>query len=166
MNEWELRLKHAEQLIMNHEVEDGLAVLNDMLYDEPGSAELHNLLGWGYLYFENNAERAALHFRAAIAFAPRYAPPYVHLGHLCNQKGRFIEALEWFDRGVGLPEASRLAFCEGMGWAYEMRREYKKAIRCYREAMAVSASPDFERLRESVRRCRVKRWTFLPEAAA
>ena len=166
MTVFERLLAMAERLILEQRVEEGLDLLNGLLFDEPGSAALHNELGWGYLYFAANPARAERHFEAAIRFEPTYAPPYLHLGNLHNQAGRFGVALEWFAKGLARDHANRSALMAGMGWAHEMRGEYRMAIRRYKEALAFAAGTEYDSLRESIRRCRGKRWIFMLDAAA
>lgn len=165
MTEFESSLAMAERLILTERVDEGMSLLSQLLYEEPGSAELHNELGWGYLYFMGNVSEAERHFEAAIRFDPSFAPPYLHLGNLHNQAGRYEVALSWFARGGDRANANRAALAEGMGWAHEMRGEYRRAIRRYKEALALSAGPAYEAMRQSIRRCRGKCWIFLLNAA-
>lgn len=154
----EREMENAERLIMSNEVEHGLRLLNELLYDEPGYAPLHNYLGWAYLYSANDAARAELHLKMAIHFAPEYAPPYVHMGTLCNRAGRFNDAINYFRTGMNKPEALRNVLLEGIAQAFEMLGDYRNAIRAYKEAATVSTvDMDVDRLLKSVSRCRRKR---------
>jgi hypothetical protein len=48
--EWiEKLMTEAEALIVNNQVENGLELLNSLLYDEPGYGSLHNHIGWAYV---------------------------------------------------------------------------------------------------------------------
>lgn len=165
MMEFERCMAMAERLILEQRVDEGMRLLTELLYDEPGSAALHNELGWGYLYFVGNPAQAELHLEAAIRFEPAFAPPYLHLGNLHSQAGRYSLALDWFARGLRRAGANRGALAAGMGWAHEMRGEYRLAIRRYKESLAVSAGPEYESLRESIRRCRGKRWILMLDTA-
>lgn len=151
-------LTKAEQMIYDGQVEDALNVLNNLLFEEPGYAPLHNHLGWAYLYYGNNASRAEMHFRAAMRFAADFAPPYLHMGTLMNRAARYAEAIEQFRAGLTRPEANRASLLEGIAHAYEMQGEYRRAMRAYREA-AMASVVDFEvdRLLNGAKRCRKKR---------
>jgi tetratricopeptide (TPR) repeat protein len=161
--EWiEKYMTQAEQLIYDGQVEQGMNILQNLLYEEPGYASLHNFLGWAYLYHSKNEVLAELHFRMAIRFASEYAPPYLHMGNLMNQKGRYTDAIEFFREGLTKPDALRSTLLESMAHAYELKSDYRKAIRLYKEAASASVA-DFEvdRMLMGVKRCRRKRVAFL-----
>lgn len=158
----ENELAYAEKMVVEGRVEEALNVMNNLLYDEPGYAPLHNYLGWTYLYYANNLDRAELHFRTALRFAPDFAPPYIHLGNLSMRKARYAEAIEFLREGLTKPEAIRVVLLETMAQAYEMLGDYRNAIRAYKEA-AIASVVDFEvdRMLKSAKRCRKKRLAML-----
>ncbi|MFN5169834.1 MAG: hypothetical protein ACK5DD_09425 [Cyclobacteriaceae bacterium] len=151
----------AERLITENRVDEGLSILHSLLYEEPGYASLHNHIGWAQLYFRSDTAQAELHFRAAIAFDPAFAPPYLHLANLYNRVGRYTNAREMFERGLSCAEANRVALLEGLALSWEMQREFGRAIRFYKEAIAASAGPEFNQLNEGIKRCRRKRWVLM-----
>ena len=155
-------MSSAEHMICDGRVEEGLRVLNNLLYDEPGYGPLHNYLGWAYMYYGNDAARAEMHFNMAIRFAPEYAPPYLHMGNLFNRAARNAEAIEYFRAGLTKPEANRPALLEAMAHAYELQGEYRRAVLTYKEA-ATSSTVDMEvdRMLKAVSRCRRKRFALL-----
>jgi tetratricopeptide (TPR) repeat protein len=154
-------MAEAETMIFNGDVEGGVNVLNGLLYDEPGYGILHNYLGWANMYYVRDMAKAELHFAMAMRFAPDYAPPYLHMGNLMNQTGRYADALLYFQKGLQQPNALRSALMEGIGLAYELTGKYSEAIRAYKEAARGSAG-DFEidRFMNGVKRCRRKRVAF------
>lgn len=158
MNEY---MADAERLITDNQVDEGLAILQGLLYEEPGYASLHNHMGWAQLYFRNDTNQAELHFRAAIGFEPSFAPPYLHLGNLYNRMGHYTKAREMFERGLSCVEANRVFLLEGLALSCEMQRDFGRAIRLYKEAIAASSASEFNQLRESIKRCRKKRWVLL-----
>lgn len=151
----------AERLIMENRVDEGLAILHGLLYEEPGYASLHNHIGWAQLYFRNDTNQAELHFRAAIGFDATFAPPFLHLGTLYNRLGHYTQAREHFERGLACEGANRPALFEGIALTWEMQREFGRAIRYYKEAIAASAGPEFNQLNEGIKRCRRKRWVLM-----
>lgn len=162
--EWiENYMKKAEGLVFEDCVDEALAILMDLLYDEPGYARLHNLIGWVYLYYTSDVEKAEMHFKMAMRFEPGYAPPYLHLGWMFLTKGVYVEALGYLEQGAIKADANnRVAFMEFIGRAYELRGELTKAIRSYRAAMQASAdSHEFARLSDDIKRCRKKRLTLM-----
>lgn len=158
--EWiETYLKSAEKLIMEGEVERGIHILSNLLYEEPGYSPLHNHIGWAHLYYSGNMEQAEIHLKAAIALHPESAPPYLHAGQLYLRKGQYSAAIEILHAGLSRAEANKVALYEGIGQAYEMRHEYKKAIAAYKNAALCSlATFEINNLAQGIRRCRRKRW--------
>src|SRR6187549_2283430 len=75
-------MTEAEQLIYDNKIDQGLHMLTDLLYDEPGYGRLHNYIGWANLYYTQNVTQAELHFKMAIRFDETFAPPYLHMGTL------------------------------------------------------------------------------------
>lgn len=160
--EWiEKYLRQAEDLIYDSNVEEGLRLMNELLYDEPGCGSLHNHLGWAYMYYTSDAERAELHLKLAVKFSNNYAAPYLHLGNLYIRMGRYTEALQYLETGSTLPGANRLAFYEEIARAYELKQQYKLAVKAWKRALAACAGPESVTYYESIKRCRKKRITFL-----
>lgn len=64
--EWmEKYMADAERLINSNQVEEGLGLLNYLLYDEPGYGSLHNHIGWAYMYYTTEVAKAELAQRKA-----------------------------------------------------------------------------------------------------
>ncbi|GHN01618.1 hypothetical protein WSM22_31070 [Cytophagales bacterium WSM2-2] len=160
--EWmEKYMASAEQLIRENRVDEGLNALHNLLYDEPGYGNLHNYLGWAYMYFTEDAGKAELHLKMAIRFESDYAAPYQHMGCLLNRLGRYSEAIEYFRAGLTKGNANRVAMLEGIAIASELRNEYALAIRYFKDAMRASAvDTDIDRLAQGIKRCRRKRLAF------
>lgn len=154
-------LLEAEQLIYSNSVEEGLKLMHELLYDEPGYGSLHNNLGWAYLYFTADIVRAELHLKMAVKFNAEYAAPYLHLGNLYIRTARYSDALYYLEKGSVLPGANRLAFLEDIARVYELMQEYKQAVWAYKRALAACTGPESERYYESIKRCRKKRIMFL-----
>jgi predicted Zn-dependent protease len=161
--EWiEKYLKEAEQLIYDNRVNDGLALLQNLLYDEPGYGYLHNYLGWAHLYYTTDVAQAELHLKMAIKFDGEYPAPFIHMGNLLIQCNRYAEAIEYLEQGAHKPTANRVVFLEAIGRAWELRGEFAKAIKAYREGMIASmAEHEISNLQSHVVRCRKKRWAAL-----
>jgi len=154
-------LQQAEQLIYENQVDQGIAILQNLLYEEPGYSSLHNHLGWVYMYYKQDLTKAELHFRMAIKFDETFAPPYLHMGTLCNRSHRFSEAIEFFQCGLSRVNANRMALLEGIALAYEFKKEYSKAIRYYKEAMTSAIGAEMSIFVENIRRCRKKRLVMM-----
>ena len=156
--EWiEKYLAEAEQLISTNNVDRGLQLMNELLYDEPGYGYLHNHLGWAYLYYTSETARVELHLLMAVKFNEGYPAPYLHLGTLYIRMGRYTDALTYLAKGLTKPNANRLVFFQNIAQAYEMKREFAKAINAYKEALTQSVGYESDTLMESIKRCRKKR---------
>lgn len=156
-------MTEAEKMISEGDQLDlGLGILNNLLYEEPGYGRLHNHIGWAHLYYTENLEQAEIHFKAAIRFDEEFPAPYIHLGKLYVDKEKYDEAIEVLADGLVQPQANKARMYELMGQAYEMQKEYKSAIQAYREAMLSSAdSYSSKTYSDGIRRCRKKRWSSM-----
>ena len=151
----------AERLIYSNQVEDGLLMLTDLLYDEPGYGSLHNHIGWAYMYYTADVEKAERHLKLAIHFDESFAAPYLHLGNLYMRMGRYPEALSNLKTGLTKQNTSRIAFLESIAHVHELRREYAEAIKVYKEALASTVGFETTNYTEGIKRCRKKRWVMM-----
>ena len=160
--EWiEKYLSEAERLIYSNQLEDGLLMLTDLLYDEPGYGGLHNHIGWAYMYYTADVEKAERHLKLAIHFDPAFAAPYLHLGNLYLRIGRYADALSTLKNGLTKQNANKIAFLEGIAHVHELRRDYAEAIKAYKEALASSVGFETANFTEGIKRCRKKRWVMM-----
>lgn len=161
--EWiEKHMAAAEQLIYDNQVEQGLKVLDTLLYEEPGYASLHNHIGWAYMYYTPETAKAELHLKLSIKFDAAYAPAYLHLGVLYNRLGRYSEAIDCLRAGLTKPNTNKYALMSTMAQAYELRGDLRAAIKAYKEAMVTAvAEHEVNYLMEGVKRCRRKRMALL-----
>lgn len=151
-------LAEAEQLIANNQVEEGMAILNNLLYEEPGYSDLHNHLGWAYLYYGQNFEQAELHLKMAIRFNERFHAPYQHLANMYLRSHRLGEAIHYATQGLEKEQANKVALYELLGTAYELRGEFSKAIKSYKSAILNSmATFEINNIKDGIKRCRKKR---------
>lgn len=154
-------LTDAEHLIVNNQVDEGLALLNELLYDEPGYGSLHNHLGWAYMYYTADVVRAERHLKLAVHFDAGFHAPYLHLGNLYVRIGRYTEAVEILEKGSTIKHANRVAVFEAIGHAYELKKEYAKAVKAYKEALASTVGFDHANLTAGIQRCRKKRMVMM-----
>ena len=133
-------LNDAEQLMYSNEIDKGLRIMNGLLYEEPGYGRLHNNLGWAYMYYTSNVASAELHLKMAIRFDESSSSAYHHLGALYFRQGRYREAIESLDRGVGKPDANKFAVLDIMAQAYELSGDLTLAIKTYKRAMMASVA--------------------------
>lgn len=160
--EWiEKYMTEAELLITGNQIESGLQLLNSLLYEEPGYGSLHNHIGWAYMYYTADTTKAEMHLKLAIQFDGNFMAPYLHLGSLQTRMGRYTDALKYFEKGLTVPNTNKMAFLEGMANAYELKRDYAKAIKYYKEALVSTLGFETANLAEGIKRCRKKRWVTM-----
>ncbi len=157
--EWiEKYLADAERMIYEGELENGLNVLDKLLYEEPGYGSLHNHIGWAHLYHTRNTAKSERHLKLAITFDDEFAHAYLHLGCLYIRLARYSEAIGYLKIGLTKVNANKLAILQNMAHAYEMLGKFSEAIKAYREAMIVStAEYEIDQLQAGIKRCRKKR---------
>lgn len=154
-------LADAEQMMYDNQVNEGLELMNSLLYEEPGYGYLHNYIGWAYLYYTADTAQAELHLKMSIRFDAGYAAAYLHLGNLYVRLGRYTEALQYLESGLTKNNANKVAFLETIAHVYELKKEFNKAIRFYKEALACTVGHEVTQLTESIKRCQKKRWVLM-----
>ena len=159
--EWlDAYLTEVENLVMEGSVSDGLALLQNLLFEEPGYGALHNHLGWVYCYYADNDQKAEAHWKWAIKFDSELAPPYLHLGNYYRGKRKYSEAVKYLKAGLEKPDANREALLEQLAHVYELRGDYRKAVETYKHALASCVGYQSDALLEGIRRCRRKKWAL------
>lgn len=152
---------NAETLTTEGSVQDGVALLQNLLYEEPGYGALHNHLGWAYSYYLCDEAKAEAHWKWAVHFDDEMAAPYLHLGAYYLKKGKYTEAIKYLERGLSKPDADRVTLLEHLAHVHELRGEYRKAVDVYKAALASCVGYQSEALLEGIKRCRRKRWALM-----
>ena len=147
-------------MILDDRVDEGLPILNNLLYQEPGYGSLHNHLGWAYLNYTEDVARAELHLKMAVRFDETYTPPYLHLGTLYIRQTRYSDAIACSQAGLvkGKESGNRVGLLQNLAQAYELRKDWSLAIKAYKEAMLTSVVEwEVSNLVAGIKRCRKKR---------
>src|SRR5499427_1106038 len=99
---------------------------------EPDNVDDHLLLG--RLYHENNdLQKAESEFKTAVKLQPGSEEAVTTLAYLYNEEGDTARAAEVLS---SVPDASRSAkLYSVLGYTYEQRKDYKKAIGAYKKAI-------------------------------
>lgn len=99
---------------------------------DPKSVEDHLLLGRLYR-LNNDLQKAESEFRTAVNLQPNSEEAVSTLSYLYNEEGDTTRALQLLE---SIPEAERSAkIYAGLGYTYEQKKDYKKAIDSYRKAV-------------------------------
>jgi tetratricopeptide (TPR) repeat protein len=99
---------------------------------EPDNVDDHLLLG--RLYHENNdLRKAESEFKTAVKLQPSSEEAVTTLAYLYNEEGDTVRAAEVLS---SVPDAARSAkLYSVLGYTYEQRKDYKKAVAAYRKAI-------------------------------
>ena len=99
---------------------------------EPDSVDDHLLLGRLYR-LNNELQKAESEFKMAVKLQPDSEEAVTTLAYLYNEEGDTARAAEVLS---SVPDATRSAkLYSALGYTYEQRKEYKKAIGAYRKAI-------------------------------
>jgi tetratricopeptide (TPR) repeat protein len=154
-------LADAERLIVEGRVDEGLNLLNNLLYEEPGYGGLHNHLGWAYFYYTQNVASAELHLKMAMKFDEADAAPYIHLSNLYLKHMRYTDAIACLKEALTKCNGKDIGLFRNLAQAYELNKEWSMAIRIYKEALSASlVDHEVHNLLASIKRCRRKRMSL------
>jgi len=99
---------------------------------EPDNVDNHLLLGRLYR-LNNDLQKAENEFKMAVKLQPDSEEAVTTLAYLYNEEGDTARAAEALS---SVPDATRSAkLYSALGYTYEQRKEYKKAISAYRKAI-------------------------------
>lgn len=150
-------LEEGLRLAAEEGYEPALRLLVKLLYDEPGYARLHHALGIVYFCYADKPEQAEQHLRLAIQFDEKFAEPYWYLGKLLSDDDRLDEAIEIYQHGLKAKRAQKAELLRETGRAYELKRNFKKAIRHYKKALGYSAElKSCFAIEQGIERCKRK----------
>lgn len=117
-------------------------LLMELLEDQPDHGRAHQLLGWIYASQLNQYDMAEVHFKMAIRFEPYHATTYSDYIYLLKMTSRYKEMIKFAERAEKV-EGVNLAYIQrNKAEAYEMLRDYKKAISTYSEAIINTLDED------------------------
>lgn len=150
-------LDEALRLAKEEGHEPALRLLNRLLYEEPGYARLHYVIGLINFDFAENEAVAERHLKLAIQFDRSNAEAYLKLGYVLQSKEAFDEAIEVYLSGLEAKKPNRTELFFGAAEAYELKRRYRKAITHYRKALGHSTHLwNCRVIEESIKRCKRK----------
>jgi len=155
------QLAHANRLVANGELDEGLAAYDRLIAAHPAAAEaLFNRAV--VLHRKLRTDEAAAGFRSALALRPRWTEALLALGHLEFQRYRYGEAEQWFGHAAESAPQSAEAHCN-LGLAQLRQMQPRRALPALRRARELA--PDREEpwvaLRQSLNMLRQE-----PEALA
>lgn len=150
-------LNYVMEVVWLEGSERALELLNRILYEEPGYSRLHNVLGIIYFKHADDLKKAELHFRWAIQFNPNFADPYNYLAEVLKQDERHDDVIQLCKKGLKAEKTNKSFLLENLGNAWELKHNYRKAIKSYKKALSHSAELWSCRILEmSIERCKKK----------
>lgn len=149
--------QRADDLIAQDLIEEGKAVLNSILEEDPKYGKAHNHLGWISKTKENDAASAEKHYKHALELTPEYGATYMNYGYLLSEQKRFYELEQLLQRAENVEDVNKSNLAREWGYLYEDTKQYQKAIEKYKEyALTLYDNSLIDKAKESILRCRQK----------
>lgn len=162
MNVLEQYVLDAEREFEQQDYLQGKSYLESALQEDPTYGKAHNHMGWLYLFFLNDLIKAEQHLRLALKYTSGYAAPYIHMISLLFEAKRMDEHLALLQEALNVQGVSNSHIYNDLGTHFEVKGEYRKALRYYKEAIKWSLdNVEINGIKNNINRCRDKRWMFL-----
>ena len=147
----------ADELIGQDLIEEGKAVLNSILEDDPKYGKAHNHLGWIYKTKESNARVAENHYKQALELTPEYGATYMNYAYLLSEEKRYYELEQLLKTAETISDVNKSNLAREWGYLYEDTKQYQKAIEKYKEyALSLYDNNLIEKAKEGILRCKNK----------
>ena len=141
--EIELLMMSAEALMDEGKVPEAKEVLIEVLCEDPMYANAHNYLGRIYTHVIVNLVKAEEHFKLALKYAEGFPAVFSNYAIFlleANKLDELIAFVNAYENELGVDRALLLAL---KGNALEMKREYKAALKLYKEAKGMALNTEF-----------------------
>lgn len=141
-------------------------LLERVLDAEPGHGVAHGMMGWICWALLDDHERAVVHFRCAVRWAPGHAASWLHYLRLLAGDGHGQELHEAYQRALQVPGIDRCAVLSVVAGHLERTGRPAEALRLYRSARstAMTAAEEADQaanIRRVSSRLRRARWAGL-----
>ncbi len=147
----------ADELIAQDLIEEGKAVLNSILEENPKYGKAHNHLGWIYKTKENNSRTAENHYKQALELTPEYGATYMNYAYLLSEEKRYTELEQLLHDAEKIADVNKSNIAREWGYFFEDTKQYEKAIEKYKEyALTLYDNSLIEKAKESILRCKQK----------
>ncbi len=147
----------ADRALDEGNLAEGKRLLNEILHEEPSFGKAHNHMGWIYKTKYQDYEVAEKHFKLSLKFDPSYPPAYLNYAYMLRDLGRLDELEALLERAIKVKSTNKCALHDEFGSLYELRGEYRKAIRSYKKSISLCLNDKvIEELRGHISRCRRK----------
>jgi Tfp pilus assembly protein PilF len=140
-------------------------LLEIALEAEPAHGVAHGMMGWICWVLLDDHDRALVHFRCAVRWAPGHVNTWMHYLNLLAGDGHEAELHEAFGRALGVPGIDRAVVHTIVAHYLERTGRAEMALTQFRHALRASTTAAAENEnRAHVRRLRARlgrfRWAF------
>ena len=126
--------QEAYQRQMKKELDEAVELYKKSIAAYP-TAEAHTFLGWTYSWM-GRIDDAIAECHKAIEVDPDFGNPYNDIGSYLMIKGQIDAAIPWLERALAAPRYESYCYPHmNLGRAYEMKRDWLRAKKHYREAL-------------------------------
>jgi tetratricopeptide (TPR) repeat protein len=155
-------IQRAEVAFEKNDYLEGMRILEEALTIEPNYGKAHNHMGWLYLFHINDWEKAEIHLKLALKYAPGYCAPYIHMSHLLFQKRKFDELIDLLEKAATVGGMQQSFIYNEYGRMSEVKGKLRNAVKNYKSAIRWTFNEqDLNVYRDNIRRCRDKRWIMM-----
>lgn len=152
----------ADRALDEGNLAEGKRLLEDILREEPSFGKAHNHMGWLYKNRFSDFATAERHYKLALKFDPSFPHTYLNYAYLLRDTGRLDELESILNKALVLDSINKSMVYDEYGSLYELRGEYRKAIKFYRKAIALSLNDkNISELKAHVKRCKEKGGVWL-----
>ena len=147
----------ADHLISQELIEEGKAVLQSILEENPRYGKAHNHLGWIYKSKENDNRTAEKHYQQALELVPCYGAIYMNYSYLLSEEKRYDELEKLLTKAESVEEVNKTNLNREWAYYFEDTKQYERAIDKYKEyALSLYDNALIEKAKEGIIRCRQK----------
>jgi len=147
----------GEQAIKNGDFVEAMHKLEEMLSEDPQSCRAHNSLGWLYKTQLDEYDRAEMHYKMCLKYAPHYPHAYWNYVYLLTDLERFDEASHLMQKALTVPSVDKPAVHNRLGLIHELQGKFEAAITYFKQAIRLSLNNDFiEDCKRNIERCEYK----------
>ena len=136
--ELDVLMIRVNQHLANGRYVEARRALEDVLAEEPGHGIAHGFMGWLCWILLDDADRAAVHYRAAIRFAPGHLTHYYGFASMLGACGRLDELRALVTDAASVPGIDRAELQAELAAAFEKAGRLKEAMAAYKLAIAAA----------------------------
>lgn len=147
----------ADQEIKAAKYEAAVALLQEIISEDPKFGKAYNHLGWLYETKFKDLAVAEKHYKLALEHAPEYTAVYKNYAILLSTLGKYDDLKVLLDKAINVPGMDKFTVYNEYGIMYEQLEQYNQAINYYRDAAkATMNDKTMKTAMDSIERCKTK----------